>query len=80
MLFQIVDDKLDTEGNESQLGKPVGSDEAQGKSTYVALWGIEQANLEADRIYRQAIESIQGLGDNSVFLKELAHFVRYRNH
>jgi geranylgeranyl diphosphate synthase type II len=43
VLFQIIDDILDVTGTDAQLGKPHGSDERHGKSTYVSEYGIERA-------------------------------------
>ena len=43
LAFQIVDDILDVTSDTASLGKPVGSDEANGKMTYVALHGIDGA-------------------------------------
>lgn len=43
LAFQIRDDILDIEGNEEQLGKPVGSDTENEKTTYPALLGMEEA-------------------------------------
>jgi geranylgeranyl diphosphate synthase type II len=37
LVFQIVDDILDVEGDEEQLGKPVGSDSENNKSTFITL-------------------------------------------
>jgi len=49
VLFQIVDDILDVTGDEQALGKPQGSDERHGKSTYVSVFGLERAReLAAD--------------------------------
>ena len=41
--FQIRDDILDCIGDEASLGKPIGSDAASGKATFVTLYGLEQA-------------------------------------
>ena len=41
--FQIRDDILDCVGDEASLGKPIGSDAASGKTTFVTLYGLEQA-------------------------------------
>ncbi len=42
LAFQIQDDILDYEGTTETLGKPVGSDEENRKSTFVSLLGIEK--------------------------------------
>ena len=41
LVFQIVDDILDVEGDQAQLGKPVGSDNNNNKSTFITLYGLE---------------------------------------
>ena len=43
VLFQIVDDILDVTGTDDALGKPQGSDERQGKRTYVSEFGLDGA-------------------------------------
>src|SRR5262249_58818005 len=43
VLFQIVDDILDVTGTDAALGKPHGSDERQGKRTYVTEFGLDGA-------------------------------------
>ncbi|CAB4347046.1 unannotated protein [freshwater metagenome] len=48
VLFQIVDDILDVTGSDEELGKPSGSDERQGKRTYVSEFGLEHAKALAD--------------------------------
>ena len=47
LAFQIVDDILDVEGDESALGKTVGKDAADEKPTYPALFGLERARAMA---------------------------------
>jgi len=41
--FQIRDDILDCVGDEARLGKPIGSDAASGKTTFVTLYGVDRA-------------------------------------
>ena len=53
VLFQIVDDILDVTGSDQELGKPSGSDERQGKRTYVSEFGLEQAKALADASHAQ---------------------------
>ena len=43
ILFQIVDDILDVTGTDAALGKPQGSDERHGKTTYVSRYGLDGA-------------------------------------
>lgn len=76
--FQIRDDILDVIGNEEQLGKPVGSDAQQNKTTYVTLYGIEQAEKDVEELTKQAIDSLEPLGDAASRLKELANYLSYR--
>ena len=44
--FQIQDDILDVTSSQEELGKPVGSDEKNHKTTYVTLEGVKQAGEE----------------------------------
>lgn len=71
--FQIVDDILDVVGDEEMLGKPVGSDEESGKSTYVSLLGLEKAREAAAELTDKAVGSLKIFGDEASFLKELAY-------
>ena len=54
LLFQIVDDMLDTTGSDDSLGKPAGSDERQGRRTYVSHLGLSGARERAERCERAA--------------------------
>jgi geranylgeranyl diphosphate synthase type II len=54
VLFQIVDDILDVTGDEAALGKPQGSDERQGKRTYVSEFGLDRARELAAESHAKA--------------------------
>lgn len=70
LAFQIIDDILDVTSSEDVLGKPIGSDEQENKTTFVTLFGIEQARKIAEKITDEAMMLLENL-DNNLFLKEL---------
>ncbi len=79
LAFQIKDDILDYEGDETLLGKPIGSDAENCKSTYVSVLGIDRAK-ELLAIYTdKAIMSLSSYGDNAKFLEELSEYLLNRN-
>ena len=71
MAFQIRDDILDVTGSEEVLGKPVMSDDKNGKTTYVTLEGLETAKKDVERISAEAIEEMNRLPGNNEFLEQL---------
>jgi geranylgeranyl diphosphate synthase type II len=73
LAFQIVDDILDATSTDEKLGKPVGSDNDNNKSTYVTLLGIEKSQKLANELTSEAIQYLEMFGSKSVFLAELAH-------
>lgn len=54
LAFQIEDDILDVVGTEAELGKPVGSDAKNNKSTYVSLYGLEAARELSNKTVEEA--------------------------
>jgi len=78
LAFQIVDDILDVTSSSDVLGKPVGSDEQENKTTFVTLYGIEKAKQIAGEITNQALEILEYFNDNE-FLKELTRALLIRN-
>ncbi len=77
--FQIQDDILDIEGNEEQLGKPVGSDIRNGKSTYVSLYGMDEAKRKVKELSDEALLILEELGCRDSFLGRLFEYLIYRN-
>ncbi len=69
--FQIRDDLLDVIGDTDTLGKNVGSDEKDGKKTYVSLHGIEQSEEDEKRLTEEALEVLAGLPGKHEFMEEL---------
>ncbi|MCI8637264.1 MAG: polyprenyl synthetase family protein [Clostridia bacterium] len=79
LAFQIKDDILAEEGDETILGKPVGNDRELGKCTFVSQYGIKKAKEILDKITKEAIYELQEFGEKSQFLKELALYIQNRN-
>lgn len=59
--FQIQDDILDVTSSLEVLGKQVGSDEKNNKTTYITLKGLETASTEQKELSNRAIERLEGL-------------------
>lgn len=72
LAFQIVDDILDVTGDEAMLGKPIGSDSGNGKSTFVSLLGLEKSAGYARELTASAKSALNIFGDEGEFLSELA--------
>ncbi len=75
LAFQIRDDILDVEGDAESLGKQPGVDQALGKATYPSLLGLEEARAEADHLYRDALASLEPLGDAANMLRWLGRYI-----
>jgi geranylgeranyl diphosphate synthase type II len=75
LAFQIKDDILDVEGNSEMMGKTVGSDEGNNKSTFVSLHGLEKSKVLLNKVTDEAISSISELGDKAAFLVQLAEYL-----
>lgn len=75
MAFQIQDDILDVVGDSAELGKPVGSDAANGKQTYAALHGLEHSRTEVKRLSDEAVAILQKLPGDHSFLEALVRYL-----
>ncbi len=78
LLFQAVDDILDVVGDEKTLGKSIGKDAAEGKLTYVTLYGLDGARERADRLAREARESLAPFGEKAAFFTGLLDSMAHR--
>ncbi|HCX63678.1 MAG TPA: hypothetical protein DHN33_00510, partial [Eubacteriaceae bacterium] len=78
--YQIVDDLLDVEGDREKIGKNIGHDAQTGKKTYPALCGLDQSRNKVAELYEQAMAALEESGCQSPFLKELTHFLFYRDY
>lgn len=71
LAFQIQDDILDVTSTLEELGKPIGSDEKNGKTTYVSLVGLEKAKADVENISHRAINNLNALSCKNDFLSAL---------
>ena len=78
--FQIVDDILDIEGDESKLGKHTGSDALNDKRTYARTYGTAEARKEAARLTKLACDSLAVFGAKADNLRRLAEYLLDRDH
>ena len=69
--FQIQDDILDVTGSLEELGKQAGSDEKDGKVTYVSLYGLERSAEDVRRLSEEALALYDGLEAENGFLRSL---------
>lgn len=79
LAFQIRDDILDIEGTEAEIGKPVGSDESNEKSTYPSLLTLEGAKLKLEQELDSAHEALASLNRPAPLLKAFADLIAKRN-
>lgn len=73
--FQIQDDILDVTSSQDVLGKPVGSDKKNKKTTYVTLEGIEKAKETVKILSEEAISMLDSLKGENAFLEQLIHML-----
>jgi geranylgeranyl diphosphate synthase type II len=80
LAFQIADDLLDAEGDESAVGKRVGKDAGRGKLTYPHVAGVKAARDRAESLAREAAATALALGDSAGELASLAKWIVARDH
>lgn len=75
LAFQITDDILDVIGSAEEIGKPVGSDAKNHKSTYVSLTSLSEARDLARRTVDEALDALSIFGAEAEFLRELVSYL-----
>lgn len=78
LAFQIQDDILDVIGDGRMLGKPIGSDEKNQKTTYVTIRGLEQASKDVEEISRRAVRIMDSLPVRNEYLTALITYLIHR--
>ncbi|MBQ3547814.1 MAG: polyprenyl synthetase family protein [Clostridia bacterium] len=79
LAFQIIDDILDVTADPELLGKPVGSDDKNQKTTFVSILGLEGARAEAKRLTDDALKLLNGFEGNTENMKALTEYLLQRN-
>ncbi|EOR23342.1 MULTISPECIES: polyprenyl synthetase family protein [Bacillaceae] len=79
LAFQIRDDILDLEGDEAVIGKPIGSDMDNHKSTYPKILTMGGAKKELDLHIKGAKDLLRSLNLDSAILEEITNLIAYRN-
>lgn len=80
LAFQVWDDVLDIISDTETLGKPQGSDEAEEKSTYPRLMGLEAAKKYALDLANKAKDSLKATAHDTQVLCDFADFIVSRDH
>ena len=76
--FQLADDLLDAQGDAASLGKAVAKDEARGKATLVALFGVEAAKERLWTLLQEAEAALAPFGERAITLLETVRFAADR--
>ncbi len=78
LVFQIIDDILDEEGDQTQVGKTLGKDAEANKQTFVRVYGIEASKRIARQKTDEAISALGVFGARAKCLEQLATFLLNR--
>ena len=80
LIFQVQDDILDVTGEQDKLGKPVGSDEQNKKSTYPKLLGLDGAIQRKELYVEKAKKALLDANADTSYLMDLTDYVSNRDH
>ncbi len=78
LAFQIRDDMLDVLSTDAKLGKPVGSDKCEGKTTYMSLLGREKCEGLIRTLTDEAVSALEGAFSDTDFLSRFASLLAER--
>lgn len=79
LAFQIQDDVLDVIGDEQVIGKPRNSDEKNNKTTYVTLFGLDEAKKMVEVLSMDALKVLETFPKRNKFLEELVRYLIFRD-
>lgn len=79
LAFQIRDDILDVEGTEEEIGKPIGSDVSNEKSTYTTLFTVDRAKDILEETIAEAKGAISSLQLQDEYLLSICDLIAKRN-
>ena len=79
LAFQIRDDILDVEGTEEEIGKPIGSDLSNEKSTYTTLFTVDRAKDILEETIAEAKGAISSLQLQDEYLLSICDLIAKRN-
>lgn len=79
LAFQIADDILDVEGDETLAGKALHKDAAAGKETFLSLMGLDRARDQASMLVDQAVSHLHIYGAEADLLRDIAHYTLERD-
>ncbi len=75
LVFQIIDDILDIEGDPKELGKSAGLDKRKMKMTYPSLFGVEGSRQKAQNLISEAINALHIFSSEADPLREIARYL-----
>lgn len=78
--FQIADDILDVEGEQALVGKTLNKDAAQGKVTFVSIYGLEEARRISRDLINEAKQILDIFGAKADNLRLLADYIIERKY
>ncbi|MBR2176469.1 MAG: polyprenyl synthetase family protein [Clostridia bacterium] len=78
LAFQIIDDILDITSTTEELGKPVGSDDENKKSTYAALLGLDRCRELSRELTEKAAAALDVFENDTSVLKNFAYYLLER--
>ena len=79
LAFQIIDDILDVEGTEGEMGKAVRKDLDAHKATFISLLGLEQARQKAFELSKQAVSCLDIFDEKADLMRLLAQYIVERH-
>jgi geranylgeranyl diphosphate synthase type II len=75
LAFQVADDILNVEGNPAVMGKAVGTDRLNKKSTYPSLLGLDASKQFAQKLIHQALQALEAFDNKAEPLRALATYI-----